>query len=306
MNEPGWTWDTVDIGKIIVGPRHRRDLGDVASLAKSIAAVGLLHPLVVTSDLRLVAGRRRLEAVRQLGWDKVTVSITDCFDDALAALLAERDENQQRQPLRPSEAAALGEALEELERAEAKKRKAQAKDRPRGEKAAPVSPGNLPEEKGDTRDRVAAAVGMSGKTYEKAKRVVEAAEADPTLKPVVEEMDRTGKVDPAYRMIHPKVEGFVQGPTAAGARIEGPSIGGATKADPSEAATKARYTAWGPDLIEAARRFGILGSAAREEAGRRGAHRDPRRVLQLVEDGRRAVDLLERIARRQEASQEGS
>jgi ParB family chromosome partitioning protein len=44
------------IDEIIVGKRHRRDLGDVASLAKSIDAHGLLHPVVVTPDGRLIAG----------------------------------------------------------------------------------------------------------------------------------------------------------------------------------------------------------------------------------------------------------
>src|SRR5262249_55670909 len=62
--------------------------------------------------------------------------------------------------------------------------------------------GNLPPtDSGKTRDKAAETVGMSGRTYEKAKAVVEAAEKDPTLKPVVEEMDRTGKVDPAYRKV---------------------------------------------------------------------------------------------------------
>jgi len=43
---------------------------------------------------------------------------------------------------------------------------------------------------------------MSGRTYEKAKAVVEAAEADPdTFGPVVQEMDETGKVDPAFRTV---------------------------------------------------------------------------------------------------------
>ncbi len=63
--------------------------------------------------------------------------------------------------------------------------------------------GNFPQAStGKTRDKVAAAIGMSGRTYEKAKVVVEAAESEPEkFLPVKEEMDRTGKVDPAYRQI---------------------------------------------------------------------------------------------------------
>ncbi len=50
------------IADIRIGERHRRDLGDVDALAASIAAVGLMHPIVVMPDGTLIAGRRRLEA----------------------------------------------------------------------------------------------------------------------------------------------------------------------------------------------------------------------------------------------------
>ena len=39
--------DTRPIDSIIVGERHRRDMGDIDGLAASIAEVGLLHPVVV-------------------------------------------------------------------------------------------------------------------------------------------------------------------------------------------------------------------------------------------------------------------
>jgi hypothetical protein len=54
---------------------------------------------------------------------------------------------------------------------------------------------------GRTDEKAAQAVGMGKNTYRKAKVVIEAAEKNPGLTPVVEEMDRTGKVDPAYRKI---------------------------------------------------------------------------------------------------------
>jgi hypothetical protein len=61
--------------------------------------------------------------------------------------------------------------------------------------------GNLPEgPAGDTRDQLAQHVGMSARTLDKATAVVNAARQDPeNFLPVVEEMDRTGKVDAAYR-----------------------------------------------------------------------------------------------------------
>jgi ParB family transcriptional regulator, chromosome partitioning protein len=50
---------------IEVNGRHRQDLGDLDDLAASIADVGLLQPLVVNGKGKLVAGVRRLEAVRK-------------------------------------------------------------------------------------------------------------------------------------------------------------------------------------------------------------------------------------------------
>ncbi len=43
---------------IRIGKRHRAHVGDVRSLAASIAQLGLLHPVVIDGDGRLVAGAR--------------------------------------------------------------------------------------------------------------------------------------------------------------------------------------------------------------------------------------------------------
>ena len=47
------------IDSIAIGGRHRRDMGDIASLAASIAQLGLLHPVVVNQKGELIAGERR-------------------------------------------------------------------------------------------------------------------------------------------------------------------------------------------------------------------------------------------------------
>jgi ParB family chromosome partitioning protein len=184
------------------GERHRKDLGDIDALMASIREVGLLHPIVIRKDRTLVAGWRRLTAAARLGRVSVPVHVVANLDDTARLLKAERDENLHRKDLTPSEAVALGKALEELERAGAKKRQAQAGPAVgRGKKAS--GPGNLPGPvKGRVRDKVGEAVGMSGRTYEKAKAVVEAAEEDPeTFGPVAEEMDRTGNVDSAFKRV---------------------------------------------------------------------------------------------------------
>jgi len=56
---------------------NHRPLRPIDSLMESIKEHGLLHPITVTSDFRLVAGQHRLEAVKALGWTHVPVVIRD-------------------------------------------------------------------------------------------------------------------------------------------------------------------------------------------------------------------------------------
>jgi hypothetical protein len=59
------------LDEIIVGQRHRRDLGAIAGLARSIDELGLLQPVVLTPAGQLIAGERRLGAAKMLGWGKL-------------------------------------------------------------------------------------------------------------------------------------------------------------------------------------------------------------------------------------------
>src|SRR5262249_25077697 len=109
-----------NVSDVRVGPRHRKDMGDLASLAKSIQAVGLLHPIVMSPDHQLIAGQRRLEAVKELGWTEIPVRVVDLAN----IVQGEHDENACRKDFTPSEAVAIGRALEENERPKAARRKA--------------------------------------------------------------------------------------------------------------------------------------------------------------------------------------
>ena len=91
---------TVNIDQIQIGFRYRKDLGDLRSLADSIAEVGLLHPVVVTPEGRLIAGQRRLESCRLLGWTDIPVTVVDLYQ----AARGEAHENFVRKDLLPSEA----------------------------------------------------------------------------------------------------------------------------------------------------------------------------------------------------------
>src|ERR1700676_5827991 len=109
------------IDQIQIGYRYRRDLGDVRALADSIAQVGLLHPVVVTPEGRLIAGQRRLEACRLLGWTDIAVTVVDLYQ----AARGEAHENFVRKDLLPSEIVALKRAIEPLERRDARERQGQ-------------------------------------------------------------------------------------------------------------------------------------------------------------------------------------
>ena len=63
------------IASIRVGKRYRHDLGDIDGLAASMAALGLLHPIVVTPDGLLICGERRLCAAKLLGWKQIPVTV---------------------------------------------------------------------------------------------------------------------------------------------------------------------------------------------------------------------------------------
>ena len=75
--------------------RQRRELRNVPELAESIRAVGLINPLVVTRELVLVAGERRLEACRSLGWTSISIQYADELDPTTLHLI-ELEENVKR------------------------------------------------------------------------------------------------------------------------------------------------------------------------------------------------------------------
>ena len=69
------------IAEIEVSVRFREDLGRISDLARSIHSIGLIHPITIirqkSSSLPygLLAGRRRLEAAKLLGWVNIPALI---------------------------------------------------------------------------------------------------------------------------------------------------------------------------------------------------------------------------------------
>jgi hypothetical protein len=92
-----------------VGERHRKDLGDLESLATSIATEGLLQPIGVTEESVLVFGERRLKAFQEV-LRRETIPARVVHVRSITA--GEYAENELRKDFTSSERVAIGKALE--------------------------------------------------------------------------------------------------------------------------------------------------------------------------------------------------
>lgn len=75
--------------------RHRKELSEIESIASSIQRIGLLNPIIVDSTGKLLAGRRRVEAYRKLGYETIPARLYESLDPAEQKLV-ELDENLRR------------------------------------------------------------------------------------------------------------------------------------------------------------------------------------------------------------------
>jgi 16S rRNA G966 N2-methylase RsmD len=186
----------IPIDQIKIGERFRKDIGDIASLAKSIRELGLLHPIVVDSDNYLIAGLRRIKAVKMLGWTKIPAYLIP-LKELEELVEGEIQENVVRLNFTPLEIDAIRKHFEPKLKVEAEKQQ-EASLPKEGQKGFQCS-GNFPPHK--TRDVIGSFVGKSGKTVEKIKEVAEAAEKEPEkyLDLAVEMNSGKRSVDSAFK-----------------------------------------------------------------------------------------------------------
>jgi ParB family chromosome partitioning protein len=85
----------IPIENVKVQKRIREDMGDIEALAESLKRLGQISPIVITKNYELVAGGRRLEAARYLGWSTIDAVMAD-IPDELTKLEYEIEENLQR------------------------------------------------------------------------------------------------------------------------------------------------------------------------------------------------------------------
>jgi N6-adenosine-specific RNA methylase IME4 len=171
----------------------RRQLGDIDSLAASIERVGLLHPVIVTGDGRLIVGRRRVEAFKRLGRESIPSRVVRDLSELAQLLDAQLEENICREPYQLEEAAEIGKQLEATARRLAAESHRAASRRGGRNKAGKTFTSLRRDNSKRTARMAARAVGVSHTTYLKLKAVV--ASKDRAL---IDEMNRKRSVHGAY------------------------------------------------------------------------------------------------------------
>lgn len=115
----------IRIDSIIIGTRVRKALGNIASLAKDISEIGLLHSIVINEDHKLICGVRRIEAFKALGKSEIPARIVN-LDDIVKG---EISENTQRKDFSWEEIIEIKKAVEPEIKKESEKRMLSGKPR---------------------------------------------------------------------------------------------------------------------------------------------------------------------------------
>lgn len=152
------------INEIIVDDRIRKNPTHIKELIDDIKENGQIQPITVRIDdngsYRLVAGFRRLTAMKALGEQKIEAYVISEADEE-KLLKMEISENEVRESFTRTERMEYIKRLEEIEKKKAKERQ--------GERNIPKnSPGS-----GESRQKVAEQIGISSNTIAREKKIIE-------------------------------------------------------------------------------------------------------------------------------------
>lgn len=183
----------INIDEIVVKDRIRQNIGFLDSLERSIQQVGVLQPIGITPDKHLIFGGRRLQACKNLGLKTIPVRVFDiAADDPVATLRMEREENEHRVDLTPSEKVEVAKRIEEI----TGNRQGQRTDLKPEQLPPKLEEVKKPKER-ESATIAAQAVDMKPETYRKAKAVVESGDNE-----LIHQMDTGEKsIHAAYKSI---------------------------------------------------------------------------------------------------------
>lgn len=103
----------IDIQSVTLRKRVRKNLGDLKPLAESLKTHGLMNPILINEKNELIAGHRRLEAAKSLGWTTIAARVVERAEEA-ELLEMEVEENTHRKALTADELAEAYDRLEHL------------------------------------------------------------------------------------------------------------------------------------------------------------------------------------------------
>jgi 16S rRNA G966 N2-methylase RsmD len=176
----------IPIDQIHIGPRYRKDLGDIKGLSKDIQENGLLQPVTVDESYTLICGYRRIEACKLIDITEIPIHVLNLEDIRSGEL----SENTMRKNFTFSEIVEIKKFIAQKEREAALKRQNQG--RKLGgfihnlgrNNSSNMLGGEFPLSKheiskGKTRDRLARYFDMSYKTLDNVEELYDAAKHEP-------------------------------------------------------------------------------------------------------------------------------
>ncbi|AHE63040.1 ParB N-terminal domain-containing protein [Borrelia parkeri] len=92
----------IDLEQIKIKKRIRQNIGDTSTLKESIKKHGLIYPIIIDKNKNLVAGFRRYQVLKELGYKEVDVKVIPTEDKKIL-LEIELDENNARKSFTKSE-----------------------------------------------------------------------------------------------------------------------------------------------------------------------------------------------------------
>lgn len=170
----------MNINEIKVGKRYRKKLGDLSLLIESINDIGLLHPIIIDEDKRLICGNRRLESLRKIGLKELEENTHYRIFNIQDLIKSELHENAIRKDFLPTEMVAIYDAMESYE----------------------LTGRKLPQsesDQGQRRVRATKLLDISTDTLSKMKQVVNSGDTE-----LIEEMDRKDSVNAVYQKLKQK------------------------------------------------------------------------------------------------------